>query len=234
MSDPHQLLGAYAVDALPPDERVTFEQHLAVCETCRAELPGFLATAARLAETETQPVRPELRATVMALVSTTPQERPVVRPLGQQRSRRRLGVAPLVAAAASIVAVLAVIGLVVENDRAEQLAAQTERVSAVMTAPDAAESASELNGGGSLSVVSSVEHGAAVVMGHGLDPLDDKHTYQLWTMHDGEARPAGEIGRKSGMTFVADVGGADGIAVTVEPTGGSDRPTTDALGMARI
>ena len=38
MSDLHKLTGAYAVDALDDIERARFEQHLAACEDCRAEV----------------------------------------------------------------------------------------------------------------------------------------------------------------------------------------------------
>ena len=41
MSDIHALSGAYAVDALDDDEREQFEQHLAVCPECRAEVRSF-------------------------------------------------------------------------------------------------------------------------------------------------------------------------------------------------
>ena len=51
MSDIHALSGAYAVDALDDDERELFEQHLAVCPECRAEVRSFGETAALIAGT---------------------------------------------------------------------------------------------------------------------------------------------------------------------------------------
>ena len=36
--DVHKLTGAYAMDALDELERARFEQHLATCEDCRAEV----------------------------------------------------------------------------------------------------------------------------------------------------------------------------------------------------
>ena len=36
--DIHSLVGAYAVDALDDAERARFEQHLAACAECRAEV----------------------------------------------------------------------------------------------------------------------------------------------------------------------------------------------------
>ena len=44
--DLHHLSGAYAVDALDDAERTSFEQHLAVCADCRAEVAELSAAAA--------------------------------------------------------------------------------------------------------------------------------------------------------------------------------------------
>ena len=63
--DLHHLSGAYAVDALDDAERTSFEQHLAVCADCRAEVAELSATAHALgALTETAPP-PALRAAVL-------------------------------------------------------------------------------------------------------------------------------------------------------------------------
>lgn len=64
--DLHHLSGAYAVDALDDAERTSFEQHLAVCADCRAEVAELSATAHSLASlTETTPP-PSLRASVLS------------------------------------------------------------------------------------------------------------------------------------------------------------------------
>ncbi len=63
--DLHHLSGAYAVDALDDAERTSFEQHLAVCADCRAEVSELSATAHSLGSlTETAPP-PALRAAVL-------------------------------------------------------------------------------------------------------------------------------------------------------------------------
>ena len=64
--DLHHLSGAYAVDALDDAERTAFEQHLAVCADCRAEVAELSATAQSLtALTEATPP-PSLRASVLS------------------------------------------------------------------------------------------------------------------------------------------------------------------------
>ncbi len=63
--DLHHLSGAYAVDALDDAERTSFEQHLAVCADCRAEVTELSATAHSLGSlTEIAPP-PALRAAVL-------------------------------------------------------------------------------------------------------------------------------------------------------------------------
>lgn len=60
-TDPHTLAGAYAMDAVTDDDRARFEQHLAGCETCQAELRGLRETTARLAAAAEVRPRAELR-----------------------------------------------------------------------------------------------------------------------------------------------------------------------------
>ena len=47
-ADLHTFAGAYALDALPDDDRRLFEGHLARCTDCVAEVRGLQAAAARL------------------------------------------------------------------------------------------------------------------------------------------------------------------------------------------
>ncbi|MGO4192542.1 anti-sigma factor [Arthrobacter sp. YAF17] len=47
-TDPHQLLGAYLLGGLEPDEAAAFEQHLARCTDCRQELDELASLPALL------------------------------------------------------------------------------------------------------------------------------------------------------------------------------------------
>jgi anti-sigma-K factor RskA len=67
--DLHHLSGAYAVDALDADERASFEQHLAECADCRAEVAELSATAHALSSiTEATPPA-SLRDSVLSGIS---------------------------------------------------------------------------------------------------------------------------------------------------------------------
>jgi anti-sigma factor RsiW len=80
--DTHALTGAYAADALPDDERRSFEAHLAGCEPCAQEVAELQATAAILgaASYETPPAG--MKAAVLAEIQEVSQE-----PAGAQVER---------------------------------------------------------------------------------------------------------------------------------------------------
>ena len=46
--NPHELLGAYTLDALDELERARFKAHLAACSQCQAEIAGIQASSALL------------------------------------------------------------------------------------------------------------------------------------------------------------------------------------------
>lgn len=68
----------------------------------------------------------------------------------------------------------------------------------------------------------------------GLEPLDpERNTYQLWLFHDEQPVPAGvftpgEDGTAQ-VPAAARVAGAELVAVTVEPAGGSAQPTSEPI-----
>ncbi len=88
MSDPHLNTGALALDAMPDDEAIAAMAHVEDCESCAAELAGFLETAALLGAVAADVPPASLRRAVMAAIAITPQLPPVV---GQHESRERSG-----------------------------------------------------------------------------------------------------------------------------------------------
>src|SRR5450631_56870 len=46
--DPHDLLAAYALDAVENEDRLRVEQHVAHCPRCQAELDGYRDVAAAI------------------------------------------------------------------------------------------------------------------------------------------------------------------------------------------
>lgn len=225
--DLHDLCAPYALDALDAHERSRFETHLEQCEACRDELAGFHATAARLFDTVHTAPPPELRERLLTEISATTQQRPVTTLVPRARARRML---PRLAVAASVlVAAGAIGGYVVEHDRASDLSASVDNVTTILTADDATMLAGDVRTGGGMRIVRSEDHDAAVVMASELEELDADHVYQVWAMHDGVPRSVGLLGRGAGMVYAPELGEPDGFALTVEPDGGSDAPTTDPV-----
>src|SRR5260221_1109718 len=81
--DVHELTAAYALDALDPEERETYEAHLAQCARCREELASLGETATALAFGVTSPAPPErLRDQILAAAAA---ERENIVPLPMRR-----------------------------------------------------------------------------------------------------------------------------------------------------
>ena len=79
--DLHTLSAPYALDALTPDDRERFEEHLATCEKCRAELAGLSDAAAALAFAVAGPAPPpELRGRILESARREPSNVVALRP----------------------------------------------------------------------------------------------------------------------------------------------------------
>jgi anti-sigma-K factor RskA len=133
----------------------------------------------------------------------------------------------LVAAVAA--AVVGIGGFVVEHQRADELRAAKSDLVTVMAAPDAATTTREVTGGGEVRVIASAQHDAAIVVGASLEALDRDRTYQVWRMDDGTPTSVGLLGPGPGVLLVKDIAGADAFAISVEPAGGSEQPTSTPI-----
>ena len=97
-SDPHDLLAAYALDALDDDERERFERHLADCEDCSEQLALLREPVAALAYAAEGPVpRKELRDRIIESARAEPRAAVIKLP----RRNWALGAVAGVAAAAA-------------------------------------------------------------------------------------------------------------------------------------
>lgn len=68
MSDIHESVGSYVVNALDDEELADFEAHLATCESCRREVMEFSETAAQLS-TLTESAPPQaLRGSILSAI----------------------------------------------------------------------------------------------------------------------------------------------------------------------
>jgi anti-sigma factor RsiW len=225
----HTLTGAYAAHALPVDERRAFDEHLEQCPACRQEVAELTATTARLGAAASVPAPEALRARVLAEVARTRQVSPVVASLHRRASTQHWFRQPLGVAASLLLVVALGLGVFAgaqsrRADRAEQTAA---RVTALATDPHRVQATRDITSGGEGMIV--VAGDQAIFRATGVKALPSNRTYQLWVINDKGARSVGVLGRgDSGdiAKFVEGVKKTDQIGLTVEPSGGSDQPTT--------
>ncbi|MBA5221313.1 MULTISPECIES: anti-sigma factor domain-containing protein [Streptomyces] len=252
--DPHSLAAPYALDALEPEERRRFEKHLRRCERCAAEVRALSEDAVRLAWSTSAPAPPAMRDRVLAAVRATPQEPPAPGrdapaaraphlpphvwgtappPARARAPRLRPLFGPLAtatAAAALVVAALIAVQAARTQDTLDAERAQAREIAHVLAAPDARAAADRDARGRGLSVIASASQGRAVVTLSGTGALPDTRVHQLWLMRPGA--PPRSLGLFEDDTpLVADglATSATSLAVTVEPDGGSVRPTSAPL-----
>ncbi|MBN0047199.1 anti-sigma factor [Streptomyces actuosus] len=246
--DPHSLAAPYALDALEPAERVRFERHLARCERCAAEVRALTEDAVRLAWSAAAAPPAALRERVLAAVRATPQEQPAREHTpqlpphvwgGQPPPRRNRAPRPrpllvpfatTTAAAALVVASLFAVQADHTQDRLNAERDRSREIAHVLAAPDARSATGHDDRGRSIGVIASVSEGRAVVTLRGYGALPNGRVHQLWLMRPGaQPRSLGLFGRDTPLVAAGLDRSATSLAVTVEPDGGSPRPTSQPV-----
>jgi len=207
----HELAAGYALDALGPDEERRFEVHLAHCARCQADVAAFLETAAELAFASPPAPQPAgLRERILEAAQREGARVVVVRP--------RWAYPALFAAAAAACLALGF------GVWAAILQSRPAPAGALRTLP--------VRGAAAGSVVVA-PGGAAALVVSGLAPPPAGKTYELWVMRGTSALPAGLFAPRSRATVVARlsrrVPPGTRVGVTLEPAGGSARPTSRPL-----
>ncbi|MFC9289423.1 anti-sigma factor domain-containing protein [Streptomyces sp. NPDC057052] len=250
--DPHSLAAPYALDALESGERRRFEKHLSGCDRCAAEVRALSEDAVRLAWSTAAPPPAAMRDRVLAAVRTTPQE-PAREPSRERapqlpphvwgmrpppgrsrapRARRPLFVpfATATAAAALVVASLFAVQAGRTQDQLDAERARAREIAHVLAAPDARASTGEDARGGTIGVIASASAGEAVVTLSGHDGLPGGRVHQLWVMRPGaQPRSLGLFEGDAPLVATGLESSSTSLAVTVEPDGGSPRPTTQPV-----
>jgi anti-sigma-K factor RskA len=221
--DLHVLTGGYALDALSQQEQETFERHLAHCGSCETEVRGLRETAARLAMAKALRPPPQLQARVMAATYRTRQLPPPVTDRARPGERWRRTPRLLIAASAASMAAALTLG-VTQLHTQHPTPGISAAVSRVEQAPDARIQTMRTSVGGTVTLVVSLRLKDAVVTATGLPPAAQDCVYQLWVIGPGSARPAGFVTTRS--VLASGIVPGDRIGITVEPAGGTARPTT--------
>jgi anti-sigma-K factor RskA len=244
--DPHTLAAAYAMDAVPEPDRARFERHLAGCESCRQEVRGMReATAALAAASAVQPPAALREAALRAAGRTRQFPPPVIQARTAWAARRgrgwpgwrpRLAVALVGALACALAAVAVVAGVLAHGmqNRLDQAQVRDHTVALVLGAPDATMMSARVSTGGTATVVMSHRQRALVFTAADLHVLPSAESYELWLTGPAGSKPAGMIavsgrGRMVGPMVVSGLSAGDSVRLTVEPAGGSPRPTSPPI-----
>jgi anti-sigma-K factor RskA len=230
------LKEAYVLGALPEREQREIEEYLAANPGRQADIDELFGVAGMLAlSPQEQDPPPQLRRNIMRVVEAEAQQEgapPRFAGLREILSLRNLALG---------VAAVLVIGLFswnvllqgeVQDLRGEAAnlrdAQQESRMVAFHGAGTAGQAQAEV-------MVLEDHHG--VLMAEGLPRPPANRTYQIWVIKGNQPEPSGLF--NPGGEIVATVvkeplEGADAVAVTVEPKGGSPQPTTKPMMVARL
>jgi anti-sigma-K factor RskA len=249
----HTLTGAYVCDALWPEERAAFEAHLSECAACETEVAELREVTAILGIAAAEQPSANLKQLVDARIRVTRQQPPVVAAqtpespaagLGQTSGPKRRPASRWAgwALAAALAGVVAGLGVHAASQQRQitSISAQASAIQQLLSAPDATTVHASASSGGQGVVVYSRSRGEAAVVLTGLPTLPSGRTYQLWLMDSGGAATARSIGLvggsgTTGSPVLADaLDSATTVGLTIEPAGGSAKPTTTPIMVVSI
>ena len=225
--DVHALSGAYVLDALDDDERGAYERHLSSCTDCADQVPGMRAAAARLGATSYVTPPAQFRESVLEAVGRTRQLPPVPSVTSLEEVRRRRFGTRLLAAAAALLLVIAgglAVAVGVEHQSASEKGGSLTAIEKLLTDPEQTRRL-EVPGGGT-AVLRTVGQSALVTLTGAAAPPAGK-TFELWSVSPSGPQKEGLWHSGDEQTYLRDVSSASALAVTLEPAGGSEQPTSE-------
>ncbi len=228
--DVHALTGAYVLDAVSDIERASFERHLAECPACTQEVRELRETATRLGQAAFTEPPVYLKGQVMSAIRSVRQLPPEVGAApGRHRASPRWAFRITTAAAAVLVVITAVLGvlLVRSSDKQEEVQHYADSLTSVLQARDARVLTGTASSGGNATVVLSRSQDHAVVLANGMPEVASGKDYQAWVIGaDDQMRSVGLMPHSGSTTLdLKNVASAKGFGVTVEPAGGSEKPS---------
>lgn len=228
-----ELLGAYALDAVDPDEAAAVEAHLEVCPRCRDEVARHLEAVAFLANAGS--VAPEgVWSRIAASLEEPPPRLELTRlPLARGRGRRSLPARPVVAIAAIAAAVIGLLGVQVQRQdgRLDRLSPALEQrgldvAVAAALFDDRSMKVELVSDDGDLYAKAVVQpDGKGYLVSHNLPELPSEETYQLWGLVGDQTVSLGVLGAEPGVRAFTAAGDVSVLAVTAEQAGGVVSPT---------
>jgi anti-sigma-K factor RskA len=242
------LKDVYVLGALPEEERLEFEQYLVAHPELQAEVEELSTIAGLLAfSPQEQEPSSELRRRIMDTV-----EAEAVHPaeVVQPRASRRSWLAGLWEAVGPRDLALAGAAMLVIGLFSWSMLLQGEvqdlqgRVQSLQSQPQDQTQGPQmiaLGGAGTEQGVRAelvtLKDDRAVLVVENMPPAPEGKTYQIWVIKGDTPQPSGLFepkGDSIAAVVESPVEGADAVAVTVEPEGGSKKPTTDPMLVGKV
>ena len=231
------LKDAYVLGALPEEERSEFEQYLVAHPDLQAEVEALSNVAGLLAfSPQEQEPPPDLRRRIMDTVEAEAVQRRV-HPHASRRSwlaglREVVGLRDLALAAAAML----VIGLfswsMLLQGEVRDLQGRVQSLQSQPQGPQMIALGGAGTKQGARAELVTLEDNRAVLVAENMPPVPEGKTYQIWVIKGDTPQPSGLFNPRGGSIAAVvekPVEGADAVAVTVEPEGGSPKPTTDPM-----
>ena len=233
-----ELRDAYVLGALPEGERRELEQYLAARPERQAEVDelGVFVNLLALSPQQQEPP-PELRRRIMGLVEAEAPPRRVRRRSVFASIREYLNAGRLSLAAAAVLVVGLLSWNVLLQDQVRDLTGQVEEAKAERPTREAnGPQTIKLEGTwaqqGASAEVAPIDENRVILVAEDMPSVPENKTCQIWVIHDDVPSPSGLFDPDGNMTATAitkSIEKADAIAVTVEPAGGSPKPTGDPV-----
>lgn len=242
-TEAQELLGAYALDAVPEDESGAISAHVATCPICKEELRGYRTVTAALGP-QGAAAPPDIwdrianQLTGTAEAEQAPEPLRLVRPSAPPPRPAMAWALRTVAAAAVIAVAVLAWGVAHLDGRIGQLQRAVSQTGVAQAAGAAAlEPGSRrvemraTSGSGTANVVLTAS-GQAYVVASTLPDLQANKTYQLWGISGQKGSAPVSLAllgtRAAPAAFRVDPH-VKTLAITAEPQGGSVAPTSRVL-----
>lgn len=230
------LKGPYVLNVLPENEKREMEEHLIAHPELQSEIDklGAVASLLALSPPEQEP-SPRLRKNLMNSV------RAESSPSGETsipfftRLRELFGFQRLALGAAALVVLVGLISWNVSlqnqngdlQGRVQNLKGQAQQKEAKTYALEGSGTAQNVSG-----EVVKLNSKHTILAAENLPSIPKNKTYQIWVIKNGVPKSAGIFnphnGKATAMVTIS-LENADTVAVTVEPSGGSPKPTSNPI-----
>ena len=236
------LKDSYVLGALPEEERLEFERYLVAHPELQAEVEDLGAVAGLLAlSPREQEPPPELRRRIMATVEAEAAHPDTSRRSWLARQWEAVGARDLALAAAAVLVVGLFSWSMLLQGEVRDLQGRVQSLQSQPKDQPQGPQTIALGGAGTeqgaRAALVTLKGDRAVLVAENMPPVPKGKTYQIWVIKGDTPKPSGLFepkGNSIAAVVENPVEGADAVAVTVEPEGGSKKPTTDPMLVGKV